>query len=818
MRDPATETRELQIRRRLGIPDDAQHAIIFAESSHWDPDWIQTSEEYYRRFVRRNLDQALAELAREPRRIYSVECIFFLRLYWEREPGKREAIRALVNVGRLRLTGSGVTTADTLLPDAEAILRDMLLGQEWLRAQGMDQEPRLAYFTDSFGCSPALPSLLRAAGFDLTAITRVDGMFFGGCDYELRSRFPRAGSTAELLMKKERTLDFVWQGPDGSEVLCHWNAFTYAQGDLLAFRGLNRVYVFPVAIRDRSDRNIARHVRRYAAQLLPYSRTPYLFCPMGVDFVAPIPGLVALLDRYNRRHYHKTGVWAINAGLDDYLALIECYRERLPVLALDPNPYWTGFYTSRPTLKEHCHTLVDRLLRAERLSFLPENAAAAHDVARELENAWWTAATANHHDFITGTSPDRVVDLEQRPWLDRALQTADAAVHRLEAGVVSRAAPSPAQYPPRPPRTGRLEWHYQDGMLRVQTSHYALEIAEEAGGGIVRAWHPATQQPLLAPVSNDLVSYRDSGGLWRMGHEFNGGSFRELARASEQPAHLEIDEGEGSLHVACEVKLDGLPIRREYRFEAGSPRIHFQVEGRAAERRTVTVRFCTGLAARSLAMDQPGGVVVRPLQKVYDPTFWPMHHVLHVQDGVDGLGLAVSVRRPAAAACRPDGSLELVALRNATRERAFGLMPILCTPASGHEHSSYAFQYSLWFTPAGDWRANGVTPVVRGVDGGPRDGGSRRDLDAWMSSLVVSDRDDVYVTAVKPASRGEGWIVRLQTYTVPGPAVALTLPGRDVGAAFLCDARERDLETLEVRGGAVHLTMPGAIATVRLVV
>jgi hypothetical protein len=217
-------------------------------------------------------------------------------------------------------------------------------------------------------------------------------------------------------------------------------------------------------------------------------------------------------------------------------------------------------------------------------------------------------------------------------------------------------------------------------------------------------------------------------------------------------------------------------------------------------------------------MDQPGGVVVRPLQKVYDPTFWPMHHVLHVQDGVDGLGLAVSVRRPAAAACRPDGSLELVALRNATRERAFGLMPILCTPASGHEHSSYAFQYSLWFTPAGDWRANGVNPVVRGVDGGPRDGGSRRDLDAWMSSLVVSDRDDVYVTAVKPASRGEGWIVRLQTYTVPGPAVALTLPGRDVGAAFLCDARERDLETLEVRGGAVHLTMPGAIATVRLVV
>jgi hypothetical protein len=281
-------------RRRLGIPDDAEQVIVFAESSHWDPNWLYTSEEYYHRFVATNLDLALAELQREPRRVYSLECVFFLRLYWERRPEKREAIRALINEGRLRLTSSGVTTADTLLPSAEAILRDLLLGQEWLRAQGMAQEPRLACFVDSFGCSPALPSLLHAAGFDRTAFTRVDGMYFQSCDYEPRSRFPRPGSTAELLLNRERTLDFLWRGPDGAEVLCHWNAYTYAQGDMLAHRGLNRVYLFPVAVADRSERNVARRIRRFAAELDPYSRTPYLFCPIGIDFVSPIPGLVAL--------------------------------------------------------------------------------------------------------------------------------------------------------------------------------------------------------------------------------------------------------------------------------------------------------------------------------------------------------------------------------------------------------------------------------------------------------------------------------------------------------------------------------------------
>jgi hypothetical protein len=818
MPDTATQTLELQIRHRLGIPDDAQHAIIFAESSHWDPDWLYTSEEYYQRFVRRNLDLALAELAREPRRVYSIECIFFLRLYWEREPGKREAIRALVNEGRLRLTSSGVTTADTLLPDAEAILRDLLLGQEWLRAHGLEQEPRLAYFTDSFGCSPALPSLLRAAGFDRTALTRVDGMYFQGCDYEPRSHFPRAGSTAELLLEGERTLDFAWRGPDGAEVLCHWNAFTYSQGDLLAHRGINRVYVFPVAVADRSERNVARHVRRFAAQLLPYSRTPYLFCPIGVDFVAPIPGLVSLLDRYNRRQYPESGLWAVNAGLDDYLALMEGYREQLPVLALDPNPYWTGFYTSRPSLKERCYALVDQLLRAERLSLLPENAATAKDVAHELEDAWWTAATANHHDFITGTSRDRVVEVEQQPWLDRALGTANTAVNRLAAAAVSQRPLASAQNPHRPSPSGRVEWHRQDGTVRVQTSHYALEIAEEMGGGVVRAWCPTTQQPLLAAVSNDLVSYHDSGGLWRMGHEFRGGAFRELSRASEQRTRLEIEEGEGGLQVVCQVELDGLPIRRQYCFEADSPCIRFQVEGRAGPGRTITVRFYTGLSPRSLAMDQPGGVIVRPSQKVYDPTFWPLQHFVHVQDGTDGWGLAAWVRRPAAVTCRPDGRLELVALRNATRERAYGLVPIMATPAAGHERSPYAFQYALWFTPAGDWRANDVARVARRLRAMPWGSADPVEPDERASSLVIPDRDDVFVTAVKPASRGEGWIVRLQTYTLPGPSVSLMLPGREVGSAFLCDARERDLESLELRGGTAHLTMPGAIATVRLMV
>ncbi len=111
------EDTELAIRTRLGIPHDAQRVLVLAESSHWDPNWLMTSEEYFRFRVRRILDGALRELEAHPRRVFSIESVFFLKMYWEKRPEKRDAIRRLVNEGRFRLTGSGMTTPDTILPE-----------------------------------------------------------------------------------------------------------------------------------------------------------------------------------------------------------------------------------------------------------------------------------------------------------------------------------------------------------------------------------------------------------------------------------------------------------------------------------------------------------------------------------------------------------------------------------------------------------------------------------------------------------------------------------------------------------------------------
>ena len=215
-------------------------------------------------------------------------------------------------------------------------------------------------------------------------------------------------------------------------------------------------------------------------------------------------------------------------------------------------------------------------------------------------------------------------------------------------------------------------------------------------------------------------------------------------------------------------------------------------------------------------MDTPGGVIVRPPMRNYNPTFWPFQHFAHIQDDGKGRGLAVLQTMPGAISYQSDGNLELVALRNATREKAFGFIGIPGNPASGHERTSYAFDYALMFTQSGDWYNNDIHLIERSIQYSPWEDSQRPLLSSLVAAIVTTDCLDIQVMAVKPASRGEGVIVRLYTPTLPKLPLVVNAHHFMVREAFLCDARERDLKPLEVKDGNVIVKMPGAVATIRM--
>jgi hypothetical protein len=330
----------------------------------------------------------------------------------------------------------------------------------------------------------------------------------------------------------------------------------------------------------------------------------------------------------------------------------------------------------------------------------------------------------------------------------------------------------------------------------------------------------------LTGTSNDIVSYQDAGGLWRMGHEFRGGFLKEIARASDTPAHLSVTEHENGLEVTCTLELDGEAIRRRMWFNQASPRIYFRIEGRAPEGRTLTVRFATALATQQIIMDMPGGVISRPPKKIYDPTFWPLQHFMHIQeDGDQGAGVALWLSQPGAVAYEPGQYFETVALRNATRERAFGFLTIPGMPATGHERESHTLDYALQFTTGGDQR--GIIQFAHKPTW-PWDSAEDIALQQWADAVITTDNPNVFVTAAKPASRWAeaspdgGIIVRLLAPYPPQDPIKVRIRDCAIKTAYLCDARERNLHPLAVQADPTHsgticsLTMPGAIATLRL--
>jgi hypothetical protein len=114
--------------------------------------------------------------------------------YLAARPERRAALAAALGGGRLE-AGPWYVLADTLIPGAEPLVRNLLAGRRAVRALGAEPPPVL-YCPDSFGHPAALPTL--AAGFGLGAVVVWRG--YGG------ARWP-AGDAA------------WWRAPDGARAL-----------------------------------------------------------------------------------------------------------------------------------------------------------------------------------------------------------------------------------------------------------------------------------------------------------------------------------------------------------------------------------------------------------------------------------------------------------------------------------------------------------------------------------------------------------------------------------------------------------------------
>lgn len=425
--------------------------------THDDPGWLKTADQYFygsnssitKAGVQYILDTVVESLVKDSKRKFVyVEMSFFQRWYEEQSLGMREVVKGLVKNGQLSFANGGWVMHDEAGSHYMSMIDQTTLGHRFLKEE-FGYVPTVGWQIDPFGHSSTHASLLCSeVGFD--------SLFFGRIDYEdFQQR------------TEQRRLEFVWRGtaslPDAQVFTGIFSDGNYGYPSGFCFDWL---YCNEDAVMDDpilSDYNADAWVEKFVQAILTEQSKSVgqnIAFKMGSDF-----------------HYSNADAWYKN--LDKIIALTnKKYGDKYNVFYSDPttftkakaaekiqwtlktddffpyadceNCYWSGYFTSRPTLKyieriSSSYLQVLKQFSAQAYSKMsamvaPSSQAILADPSNTPPSSRKTfldsnplldltaaVGLVNHHDAVTGTSKQHVA-YDYTRILARALTTAEQMV------------------------------------------------------------------------------------------------------------------------------------------------------------------------------------------------------------------------------------------------------------------------------------------------------------------------------------------------------------------------------------------------------
>ncbi len=740
------EDEEKKLRRELGIPDNAKKVLIVGQSSHIDPDWILTLDEYYENFVRRIILSSLEFISLSKNHYYSLAETLLLKKFYEENPhGKRDELVSRIKEGRFSILGGGFSTPDTLVPDTEAIIMNYFYGITWLRENIWEEiKPLTMWLPDDFGHSPLLPELVQALGFRYTGFARVDGL--GTTLEEFGDGIKRPeGSTAEIL-ERERAVDFIWKGIKG-EILAHWMPFSfYCQGDDIDIGGQSLPGGF-LGVYLGFDREFTNSkIKEYIEKLEPISPTPYMFLSIGCDYTLPKKNLYLYAKRWNEDMFKKTGVWVAVGTFEKFMELLQFHRDKLKVFSFDINPYFMGFYASRGYLKELHKKAVNYAVTLESLKAFLKLLGVEDDVKTDW--LWEKIGFSTHHDFVTGTSPLRVVKEEQIPVLQQTIDEAKKILNEFLEKLTERVNTKDFSFPilflnPYPqPISYYFETEDEKGIFKEKTLYsagekgfiyaengriygeilelpslgyktYDLKITEttypfKLDGSILStpfySVEITDEIPFIKSISKNeekiiesagvIKVYHDDGGLWRMGHEMKGCEFKEKFFNDSISGTLFHFINPLTSVIESDIFYPENQFKVSFIFFRSLPYIKVLVSGKANKRETITlslkIPFCENGGCH-FKTSVPPAFFERPQQKIFNPTFWSANGGVIVEQNDKKILLIFN--RATGIKWDGNGIVEIITHRNAPSEKCESLG--LVNEETGIDPYSHTFEITI---------------------------------------------------------------------------------------------------------------------------
>jgi alpha-mannosidase len=359
--------------------------------SHIDVEWYWTFATT-REWTADILNKAMALLRRDPDFRFTQDQVVLLRSYWEDlSADDRAFFKQMVVEGRLAIVGGMLVQPEVAEPSGESLVRQILLGQQWLAAN-LGVRARCGWFIDTFGQIPQLPQLLRQAGFDSYVFWR-----------DIPLEYPVESVPA----------DFYYESPDGTRILTHWLAGGYSFGDA-------------------QTRAAVEH-----------SRTRQVLVPYGSDVSRPTEDSSAIRRDMEGR-LNKLGIAQPRLRVSTALEYFEALRAepgRLPVLRMDFNPPQRaqdlrGTYDNRIELKKRNRAAEQALYSAECLAAISSVAGHAYPHAA-LREMWEKLLFSQFHDIIGGSHSDPVYlgAMARLEWvLTQTAQMAETSLYQIVPG------------------------------------------------------------------------------------------------------------------------------------------------------------------------------------------------------------------------------------------------------------------------------------------------------------------------------------------------------------------------------------------------
>ncbi|MFD5214400.1 alpha-mannosidase [Microbacterium sp. NPDC058345] len=183
----------------LASPADASaHRIAAVGHAHIDSAWLWPVRETIRKVARTTSSMATL-IDEQPEFLYGMSSAQQYAWIKEHRPEVFARVKDAVAAGRFLPLGGMWVESDTVMPTGESLVRQFSHGQRFFERE-FGIRSKGVWLPDSFGYSPALPQLMRRAGFEWFFTQKIS--------WNQRNVFPHHS--------------FLWEGIDGSRMFTHF--------------------------------------------------------------------------------------------------------------------------------------------------------------------------------------------------------------------------------------------------------------------------------------------------------------------------------------------------------------------------------------------------------------------------------------------------------------------------------------------------------------------------------------------------------------------------------------------------------------------